>query len=109
MPLILETMLNVCLMDIEATIRRAAKKVLKDLGTPIEIRRQCAEGLLELGKIFQLEAEKYKEEHKDDPVDLIRRMEEAFIRVTQEADREAHKEDATDTASVPTNVSSSEF
>lgn len=92
MPLILDTILNVCRMDIEATVRKASKKVLKDLDTPIETRRLRAEALIELGRIFQQEAEDFKNNHKDEPIDVMRHMEEAFIRAAQEADREAHED-----------------
>ncbi|XP_055388395.1 uncharacterized protein LOC129616945 [Condylostylus longicornis] len=94
MPLILETMLNVCVVDIEATVRQVAKKVLKDLDTPIEIRRQRAEGLIELGKIFQHEAEVFKKDHKDRKIDVFKHMEDVFIRAAQERDREAHKDES---------------
>lgn len=87
MPLILETILQVCIMDVEATVRQVAKKCLKDLATPKETRRQRAEGLIELGRMFQDEAERYKKNHMDQPVDVMRQMEAAFVRMAQEADQ----------------------
>lgn len=68
-------------------------QVLKDLATPIEIRRQRAEALIDLGKIFQNEAEQFKKDHKDEKIDFMRHMENAFVRAAKEADRETHKDE----------------
>lgn len=93
LPLLFATMLQICLLDIEATVRKAAKKVLKDMATSIDVRREEAAALIELGQIFQHEAEEFKKEHKDEKVDVLKHMEDAYIRATAEADKEAHKSD----------------
>ncbi|KAL8444276.1 hypothetical protein Emag_005537 [Eimeria magna] len=116
LPLILETMLNICLMDIETTVRAAAKKhaaaatadalgkqeeqqlqqstpaaVVKDMSVSVEVRRLRAEALVTLGKIVQHEADVFKSQHKDDKVDPLRRMEDALIKAAQKADEERYK------------------
>ncbi|PHJ21464.1 hypothetical protein CSUI_004697, partial [Cystoisospora suis] len=88
LPLILETMLQICLMDVETTVRAAAKKVVKDMSVDIDTRRRRAEALVELGKIFQQAAADHKKEHKDEKVDALRTMEDAFIKAAQKADEE---------------------
>ncbi|KAL8426252.1 hypothetical protein Efla_004213 [Eimeria flavescens] len=91
LPLILETMLNICLMDIETTVRAAAKKVVKDMSVSVEVRRLRAEALVVLGKIVQHEADAFKAQHKDEKVDPLRRMEDALIKAAQKADEERFK------------------
>ncbi|ESS34213.1 DnaJ domain-containing protein [Toxoplasma gondii VEG] len=88
LPLILETMLQICLMDIETTVRAAAKKTFKDMGVDLDCRRRRAEALVELGRIFQQAAADHKKEHKDEKVDALRTMEDAFIKAAQKADEE---------------------
>ncbi|CDJ61973.1 DnaJ domain-containing protein, putative [Eimeria maxima] len=91
LPLILETMLSICLIDIETTVRAAAKKVLKDMSVSVEVRRLRAEALVKLGKGIQQETEKFKTQHKDEKVDPLRRMEDALIKAAQKADEERYK------------------
>ncbi|CBZ55898.1 DnaJ homologue, related [Neospora caninum Liverpool] len=88
LPLILETMLQICLMDIETTVRAAAKKTFKDMGVDLDCRRRRAEALVELGRIFQQAAADHKKEHKDEKVDALRTMEDAFIKAAQKADED---------------------
>eukprot|EP00922_Rhytidocystis_sp_ex-Travisia-forbesii_P042555 GHVS01063528.1.p1 GENE.GHVS01063528.1~~GHVS01063528.1.p1 ORF type:complete len:194 (-),score=55.80 GHVS01063528.1:9-590(-) len=85
LPLILETMLNICLMDIEQSVRAAAKKVLKDMSVDLEMRRLRAEGVMRLGQLLQTAAEEHRKSHTE-KVDARRQMEEAFIRAAQKAD-----------------------
>lgn len=101
LPLILETMLNICLMDIETTVRAAAKKVVKDMSVSVEVRRLRAEALVILGKIIQHEADLFKAQHKDDKVDPLRRMEDALIKAAQKADEERYKREGDHTGPPP--------
>lgn len=50
------------------------------MSVDIETRRRRAEALVELGKIFQQAAADHKKEHKDEKVDALRTMEDAFIK-----------------------------
>lgn len=101
LPLILETMLSICLMDIETTVRAAAKKVVKDMSVSVEVRRLRAEALVTLGKIIQQEADAFKAQHKDDKVDPLRRMEDALIKAAQKADEERYKREGDHTGPPP--------
>lgn len=79
-------------------------QVLKDMATPLEKRREEASALIELGHIFQQEAEQFRKEHKDDKIDVLRHMEDAYIRATAEADKETQKHTSSDSASkAPSN------
>ncbi|XP_026194472.1 chaperone protein dnaJ 10 [Cyclospora cayetanensis] len=101
LPLILETMLSICLMDIETTVRAAAKKVVKDMSVSVEVRRLRAEALVALGKIIQQEADDFKAQHKNDKVDPLRRMEDALIKAAQKADEERYKREGDHTGPPP--------
>ncbi|OEH75229.1 putative DnaJ domain-containing protein [Cyclospora cayetanensis] len=94
LPLILETMLSICLMDIETT-------VVKDMSVSVEVRRLRAEALVALGKIIQQEADDFKAQHKNDKVDPLRRMEDALIKAAQKADEERYKREGDHTGPPP--------
>eukprot|EP00922_Rhytidocystis_sp_ex-Travisia-forbesii_P042466 GHVS01063406.1.p1 GENE.GHVS01063406.1~~GHVS01063406.1.p1 ORF type:complete len:569 (+),score=126.29 GHVS01063406.1:388-2094(+) len=85
LPLILETMLNICLMDIEQSVRAATKKVLKDMSVELATRRLRAEGVMRLGQLMQTAADEHRKSHTE-KVDARRQMEEAFIKAAQKAD-----------------------
>uniref|UniRef100_A0A3B0MPQ4 DnaJ protein, putative n=1 Tax=Theileria annulata TaxID=5874 RepID=A0A3B0MPQ4_THEAN len=51
-PVILDAMLNVCLIDIQNTVRAACKRLLKDMSVDSSWRLRRADALLETGKIF---------------------------------------------------------
>ena len=53
MLLMLESMWRVSLLDIEATLRHACNKLLSDMSSSKEARRNRARGLVALGRIFQ--------------------------------------------------------
>lgn len=83
-PLVLDSLLGVCIMEIETTVRNAAKKILKDDGTPPEERRRLAEAMVELGSIFQEVAAKDAGVGNEDKARL---MEEAYVRAAEARDR----------------------
>jgi len=92
LPLILQTLLKLCLIDIESTIRNAAKKVLKDMSATETTRRKRAESLIILGKIMQDASSLHKVEHQNDPaVDPIEQVENALKRANAKADEERIK------------------
>lgn len=45
-------MLNICLMDIQGTVRAASKRILKDMSVDLQWRRKRAQALLIMGKCF---------------------------------------------------------
>ena len=96
LPLLFGTMLEICLIDIQATVRKATKKVLKDMSIPLETQRKQAQALIELGVICQQEAEKFKKDNKDKKVDVFRHMEDAYIRAAVEADKDTSKKEKRD-------------
>eukprot|EP00920_Eleutheroschizon_duboscqi_P018414 GHVT01043884.1.p1 GENE.GHVT01043884.1~~GHVT01043884.1.p1 ORF type:complete len:464 (-),score=142.51 GHVT01043884.1:663-2054(-) len=93
LPLVLETMLNICLLDIEQSVRAAAKKVLKDTSVAAEERRARALGLIALGEIFQQTAEKFKKARTNVRVDAQQHLQDAFIRAAQKADEDRQAKD----------------
>lgn len=52
LPMILDAMLNICLMDVQTTVRSACKKILKDMSVDMSWRCKRAEALLEMGSVF---------------------------------------------------------
>ncbi|KAH8583306.1 uncharacterized protein ELE39_000074 [Cryptosporidium sp. chipmunk genotype I] len=90
LPLILDTMLQITIMDIEDTIRSVAKKLVKDMGVDLNIRKQRALALIELGSIFQsvANASNQQREESGDKPDARRKVEEAFIKAAQQRDEE---------------------
>ncbi|TRY50189.1 DNAJ protein [Cryptosporidium tyzzeri] len=88
LPLILDTMLQITIMDIEDTIRTVAKKLVKDMGVDLNTRKQRALALIELGSIFQFVANdsNQQREEKGDKPDARRKVEEAFIKAAQQRD-----------------------
>uniref|UniRef100_A0A0G4H904 J domain-containing protein n=1 Tax=Chromera velia CCMP2878 TaxID=1169474 RepID=A0A0G4H904_9ALVE len=55
----LQTGWHMSAMDIEATVRTAAKKLVKDMAESDQVRRTRAEGLIEIGKVFKRAANEY--------------------------------------------------
>lgn len=51
-PIILDAMLNICLMDVQNTVRAACKKLVKDMSVDAAWRQRRAEALIEMGTIF---------------------------------------------------------
>ncbi|OII73758.1 uncharacterized protein cubi_03556 [Cryptosporidium ubiquitum] len=88
LPLILDTMLRITIMDIEDTIRTVAKKLVKDMGVDLNVRKQRALALIELGSIFQsvANASNQQREESGDKPDARRKVEEAFIKAAQQRD-----------------------
>ncbi|KAF7456515.1 DnaJ domain-containing protein [Cryptosporidium felis] len=94
LPLILDTMLHITIMDIEDTIRTVAKKLVKDMSVDLIIRKQRALALIEFGSIFQSVANtsnQQREESGDKP-DARRKVEEAFIKAAQQRDEKQNFE-----------------
>ncbi|KAK2196997.1 bifunctional DnaJ domain/DnaJ domain [Babesia duncani] len=88
LPEILDVMLNICLMDIQGTVRTACKRVLKDMGVDIQWRRKRAQALVEMGKIFiQAAAEQRQRFEQEGTSDFF----DAFVHTAKE--RHMHAQD----------------
>ncbi|CDR97229.1 dnaJ domain containing protein, putative [Babesia bigemina] len=57
LPNILDTMLNICLMDVQSTVKKACKRILRDMVVDKQWRRKRAEGLGLMGRAFMLAAQ----------------------------------------------------
>eukprot|EP01071_Lankesteria_metandrocarpae_P007248 Lankesteria_metandrocarpae@DN4627_c1_g1_i1.p1 len=86
LPVILDTMLNICILDIDSTLNKTCKKVLKDMTVDLETRKMRAEALIELGTIMQAEAGKKAKLKKGQQTDARRQMEEALLAAAQRPD-----------------------
>eukprot|EP01053_Blabericola_migrator_P010183 Blabericola_migrator_1__10182@NODE_5691_length_698_cov_258_578447_g2048_i3_p1_GENE_NODE_5691_length_698_cov_258_578447_g2048_i3NODE_5691_length_698_cov_258_578447_g2048_i3_p1_ORF_typecomplete_len175_score42_70DnaJX/PF14308_6/8_6e20DUF1804/PF08822_11/2_8e02DUF1804/PF08822_11/0_014Orthopox_A36R/PF05950_11/10Orthopox_A36R/PF05950_11/4_7DUF2817/PF10994_8/0_13_NODE_5691_length_698_cov_258_578447_g2048_i332556 len=86
---ILKTVLNICLLDIATTIKAACKKTLNDKAIEEPEQRLRAEGLLQLGKMFQEVATDYKARNK--PTDAMSQMQDAYVKMAQKMDEQHHE------------------
>ncbi|KAF8819917.1 DnaJ domain-containing protein [Cardiosporidium cionae] len=87
LPVFVDMLLNVCVLDIEASVKSACKKVLKDMSVEISVRRSRANALIKMGNIFLLAGEKHKSTVIKENKDSARhKIEEAFIRAAQKKD-----------------------
>uniref|UniRef100_A0A7S1IRL5 J domain-containing protein n=2 Tax=Eutreptiella gymnastica TaxID=73025 RepID=A0A7S1IRL5_9EUGL len=82
LPLFLETMWSVTLIDIENTVKAVCDKVLSDMSEGPEVRKLRADALLELGSIFSK-----AKSSKEGPKDFQKIMEEAIINCAAKEDR----------------------
>ncbi|ORM42351.1 Chaperone protein dnaJ 10 [Babesia sp. Xinjiang] len=57
LPTIMDAMLNICLMDVQSTVKKAAKRILSDMAVDEHWRRKRAEGLGLMGRAFMNAAE----------------------------------------------------
>ncbi|GIX61684.1 DnaJ protein, putative [Babesia caballi] len=57
LPAIMDAMLNICLMDVQSTVKEAAKRIVRDMAVDEHWRRKRAEGLGLMGRAFMLAAE----------------------------------------------------
>lgn len=61
LPRIINAMLNICLLDIQSTVKNAARRIVKDMGVDHKLRRKRAEGLGLMGRAFMVAAKDAKE------------------------------------------------
>jgi len=85
LPMFVETMWGLSVMDIESTVRQAAKKVLKDMAVDESVRRRRAEGLIEMGRVFRDASAACKEEELTAAPDAKQRIEEALLKAAAHA------------------------
>eukprot|EP01055_Gregarina_sp_Pseudo9_P002684 Gregarina_sp_Pseudo_9__2683@NODE_292_length_3267_cov_12_086121_g273_i0_p1_GENE_NODE_292_length_3267_cov_12_086121_g273_i0NODE_292_length_3267_cov_12_086121_g273_i0_p1_ORF_typecomplete_len596_score111_63DnaJX/PF14308_6/1_8e38DnaJ/PF00226_31/3_9e24DnaJ/PF00226_31/1_5e03DnaJ/PF00226_31/2_5e03ATG_C/PF09333_11/9_9e12Pam16/PF03656_13/0_036Pam16/PF03656_13/2e02PhaP_Bmeg/PF09602_10/45PhaP_Bmeg/PF09602_10/0_7PhaP_Bmeg/PF09602_10/3_7e03VPS13_C/PF16909_5/27VPS13_C/PF16909_5/1_1YabA/PF06156_13/19YabA/PF0615 len=83
---ILQTMLHICIADITQTIRAACKKTLNDKAVEEGEQRFRAEGLRELGKLFQQVSGDYRAKNKK--LDPVEQMQEAYLKAAQKMDEQ---------------------
>lgn len=83
LPIMLDAMWAANVLDIESTLRRVCRQVMKDPGASKENRRRLAEGLLELGRIFKAAGTSGGEESSGEAPSARDRVEEAMLRVAE--------------------------
>jgi len=89
-PLVLETMLNISLIDVESTVRNAVKKVLLDMEVTPKESRVRADAINILGAILQATVREAQRAPKEDKFDAMKHMQDAYVRAVQKADEEKH-------------------
>lgn len=83
LPIMLDAMWAANVLDIESTLRRVCRTVLKDPGASKAHRRRLAEGLLELGLIFKAAGISGAEGSSEQAPSAKDRVEEAMLRVAE--------------------------
>lgn len=84
LPTVIETMLNICLIDIDNTIRRVCKKVFTDMSVDEKMRKTRAESLFTLARIMKKVIHEYKKSHQI--TDTKKLFEDACIKACQKQD-----------------------
>lgn len=84
LPTVIETMLNICLIDIDNTIRRVCKKVFTDMSVDEKMRKTRAESLFTLARIMKKVIHDYKKSHQI--TDTKKLFEDACIKACQKQD-----------------------
>ncbi|SBS92455.1 DnaJ protein [Plasmodium ovale curtisi] len=86
LPTIVETMLNICLIDIDQTIKGVCKKVFTDMSVDENIRKTRAESLIVLAKIMKKIIQNFKK--NNEITDTKKLFEDACMRACQKQDDE---------------------
>ncbi|KAI4837749.1 DnaJ protein [Plasmodium brasilianum] len=86
LPTIVETMLNICLIDIDQTIKGVCKKVFTDMSVDENMRKNRAESLIVLAKIMKKIIQDYKK--NNEITDTKKLFEDACMRAYQKQDDE---------------------
>ncbi|SBT77435.1 DnaJ protein, putative [Plasmodium ovale] len=86
LPTIVETMLNICLIDIDQTIKGVCKKVFTDMSVDENMRKTRAESLIVLAKIMKKIIQKFKK--NNEITDTKKLFEDACMRACQKQDDE---------------------
>ncbi|SOV11847.1 DnaJ protein, putative [Plasmodium sp. gorilla clade G2] len=84
LPTIVETMLNICLIDIDQTIKGVCKKVFTDMGVDENMRKTRAETLIILAKIMKKIIHDFKK--NTEITDTKKLFEDACMRACQKQD-----------------------
>ncbi|CRH00430.1 DnaJ protein, putative [Plasmodium relictum] len=86
LPTIVETMLNICLIDIDQTIKGVCKKVFTDMSVDEKMRKTRAETLIILAKVMKKIIYEFKK--NNEIMDTKKLFEDACIRACQRQDEE---------------------
>ncbi|GAW81323.1 hypothetical protein, conserved [Plasmodium gonderi] len=86
LPAIVETMLNICLIDIDQTIKGVCKKVFTDMSVDENMRKTRAESLITLAKIMKKVIQDFKK--NNEVTDTKKLFEDACMRAYQRQDDE---------------------
>lgn len=85
---LLETMLQLCLADVNGAVRTAVKKALNDKAVDDDVRKRRAVVLQHMGRIFQAAAKHHLATAV--PVDVKDQFTEAWIKTNQKADEDQY-------------------
>ncbi|GAB66833.1 DnaJ protein [Plasmodium cynomolgi strain B] len=86
LPAIVETMLNICLIDIDQTIKGVCKKVFTDMSVDENMRKTRAESLIVLAKVMKKIIQDFKK--NNEVTDTKKLFEDACMRAYQKQDDE---------------------
>ncbi|EUD68357.1 hypothetical protein C922_01377 [Plasmodium inui San Antonio 1] len=86
LPAIVETMLNICLIDIDQTIKGVCKKVFTDMSVDENMRKTRAESLIVLAKVMKRIIQDFKK--NNEVTDTKKLFEDACMRAYQKQDDE---------------------
>ncbi|ANQ08723.1 DnaJ protein [Plasmodium coatneyi] len=84
LPAIVETMLNICLIDIDQTIKGVCKKVFTDMSVDENMRKTRAESLIVLAKVMKKIIQDFKK--NNEVTDTKKLFEDACMRAYQKQD-----------------------
>lgn len=84
LPAIVETMLNICLIDIDQTIKGVCKKVFTDMSVDENMRKTRAESLIVLAKVMKKIIQEFKK--NNEVTDTKKLFEDACMRAYQKQD-----------------------
>lgn len=88
LPIVLDTVLNMCLMDVEKTVKIASKKVLLDHERYMskDEKRKRAQLLINIGRLMQKAAKTLNEQRDNEHFDAFEYIHEYLIRRAQQQD-----------------------
>ncbi|SCM23352.1 DnaJ protein, putative [Plasmodium chabaudi adami] len=86
LPTVVETMLNICLIDIDQTIKGVCKKVFTDMSVDESVRKARAESLIVLAKVMKKVIQEYTK--NNEITDTKKLFEDACMRACQKPDDE---------------------
>ncbi|GBE59272.1 dnaJ domain containing protein, putative [Babesia ovata] len=92
LPTIMDAMLNICLMDVQSTVKKACKRILRDMVVDKQWRRKRAEGLGLMGRAFMLAARDARQRLATErkPLNMYDMFAQAAEKMQQKKERSPH-------------------
>eukprot|EP00917_Polyrhabdina_sp_WS-2016_P019071 GHVP01040985.1.p1 GENE.GHVP01040985.1~~GHVP01040985.1.p1 ORF type:complete len:149 (-),score=29.78 GHVP01040985.1:61-507(-) len=88
LPVVLKTVLQLCLMDIEKTIRSVVKKVMTDMDANESEQGLRGNAISELGSIFHIVGKQYVDLYSKQETDVVQQMQDAYVKSVHKKERE---------------------